>query len=116
LSIVQTTFITITCDAPGCGKTATFEASETGDKAARVENPWLATHRAVATPDRRNLGYCSDECEAKGIASGLHNKLEQRIIADVNPSAVNMAARAAEAARKSTEAIKAGQPTQVSLS
>ncbi len=108
MSFVQSSFVTISCDGPECDKTATFAANDEANQQAQRDNPWLLSHRAVQTPDRRNLSYCSDECEAKAVATGAHNKLEKRIIPGANAQSVDLAAQAAEHARKATEALKQG--------
>ncbi|VVB52896.1 Uncharacterised protein [uncultured archaeon] len=110
MSVVQSTFVTVSCDGPDCQKTITFEATEKGNAEAIRDNAWLTTHRAIQTSDRRNLGYCSDECEAKGLATGAHNKLEQRIITGASSQSVDLAVRAAAQAKAATDAIKHGAP------
>jgi hypothetical protein len=109
LSTIQSTFVTISCDGPDCDKTVTFPATEQGQAEAFEDNPWLRTLRGVGTPDKRQLSYCSDECEAKGIGSGSHNKLERKRIVTGNQVDVNLAARAAEQARQATEQLRQGQ-------
>ena len=104
-------FITVSCDAPDCGKTATFPATEQGQADAFQDHPWLNSLRGVGTPDKRQLSYCSDECEAKGVALGAHNKLERkRIITSGNQAEVNLAAQAARQAAEATAALRSGGP------
>lgn len=111
MSTVQSQFITITCDNPDCGKQATFSANEQGQAEAREDFPWLTTLRGVGTSDGRQLSYCSDECEAKGIGLGAHNKVQRkRIVTEVNQAQVNLAARAAEQAREANKALHEGSP------
>ena len=112
MSQLQFVFVTISCDGPGCDKTVTFPANEQGQAEALEDNPWLNTLRGVGTPDKRQLAYCSDECEAKGIAAGLHNKPERkRIIAPTAGKAeVDLAAKAAQQAREANEALHKGTP------
>jgi hypothetical protein len=62
------------------------------------------------TNQQRKLVYCSDECEAKGIATGAHNKLEpKKIIHTGNQAQVDMAAKAAQQAAEATAKLKQGQ-------
>lgn len=111
MSTVQSAFITITCDGPGCPKTVTFPATEQGKVEAFQDYPWLSTLRGVGTPDQRQLSYCSDECEAKGLANGSHNKIERkRVIQSGNQAEVNLAAQAAQQAREANEALHKGGP------
>lgn len=111
MSTLQSTFITVSCDGPECDKSVTFPATEQGNADAFQDNPWLATLRGVGTPDKRQLSYCSDECEAKGLATGTHNKLERkRIITTGNQAEVNLAAQAARQAAEATAAMRTGQP------
>ena len=115
MSTVQSAFITISCDGPGCDKSVTFPATEQGKAEAFQDYPWLNALREVATVDRRQLSYCSDLCEAEGIKIGAHNAIEQKKIQPVgNAAQIALAAKAAEDARKATEAIKAGQKVQLS--
>ena len=107
MSVVQTSFVTISCDGPECNKTVTFPATEQGQAEALADNPWLNTQRALQTSDRRNFTYCSDVCEAKAIETGVHNKLEKRIV-EANATAMNLAARAAQQAQQATQALKQG--------
>jgi hypothetical protein len=111
LSTIVTQFVTISCDTDGCGKTATFPATDQGQNEALVDHPWLNSLRTVLMPDQRKLTYCSDECEAKGIAAGTHNKLEpKKIISAGNQAQVDLAARAAQQAADATAKLKQGQP------
>lgn len=108
MSIQQLTFITITCDT--CRKTVTFEATEESQKEAVHDNPWLNTHRAIQTWDARKFGYCSDECEAKAIVTGVHNKLEKRIVEASSQAQVDLAAKAAQQAAQANAALHQGSP------
>jgi len=116
LSQLQSTFITISCDNPECNKSVTFAANEQGQAEALEDNPWLNTLRGVGTPDKRQLAYCSDECEAKGIASGLHNKPERKriIVPTASKAEVDLAAKAAAQAHEATEALRKGTPVTLS--
>jgi hypothetical protein len=106
LSTITSSFVTISCDAPECPKTVTFPQSEEGEKTAFAENVWMNSLRFVNSVDQRKFIYCSDECEAKGLGLGHHNK--QVIVPAVAPNSVDLAAQAAERARQATEAIKSG--------
>jgi hypothetical protein len=116
LSQLQQVFVTISCDNTECDKSVTFQANEQGQAEAFEDNPWLNTHRVVGTADKRQLTYCSDECEAKGIATGTHNKLtRKRIIAPTSSKAeVDLAARAAAQAREADKALREGSPVTLS--
>lgn len=109
MSTVQSVFITVSCDGKGCDKSVTFAANPQGEKEAQDANPWLLTHRAIQTADKRVLTYCGDECEIKAAGDGAHNKLEQKhIITDANNSQVNLAAQAAKLAAEATAKMKEG--------
>lgn len=107
MSTVLSSFVTITCDADGCDKSATFPQTPEGEKEAMQEHVWINSLRFVQTPDGRKFTYCSDECEIKSSAAGVHNK--QVIVPAKAENEVAMAAQAAERARKATEALKSGQ-------
>jgi hypothetical protein len=109
LSTVQTTFLTVSCDGPGCTKSVTFPGTEQGQLEAMRDAPWLNSLRIVQTSDKRQLGYCSDECEANAVGNGSHNKLEKRIITATGQQ-VDLAARAAEQARQTNAALHQGSP------
>lgn len=103
---------TLTCDAEGCEHTLTFALSIAKQVVEAPGNEWVKTGRVVNTGDGRALFYCSDVCEARGIATGKHNPPEpKKIIDDAgNTAAVAAAAAAAKAAEAATKAIKAGNP------
>ena len=107
MSEITTSFVTISCDAPECSNTVTFPQTEEGGKTAFAENAWMHSLRIVSPVDQRKFIYCSDTCEAKGLATGVHNK--QVIVPAQAPNSVDLAARAAERARAATEALKSGQ-------
>lgn len=110
----QLTFITISCDAPGCEKTATFAATDQDVRQAEVDHPWLTSIRNIGTVDKRQFTYCSDECEIKSVAAGAHNK--QTIVSATNQAQVDLAARAAAQARQATDALKTGRGGQIQIS
>lgn len=108
MGVNKTGFITVSCDAEGCDKNVTFEESQAGEQGALQDNPWLSNIRhiiptgTVVNGQRldRKFSYCSDECEAKAIATGAHNKLEpKRIVTADTQQAAQLAARAAQSAQ-----------------
>lgn len=112
MSTIITSFVTMSCDNPECGKTVTFPQTQEGEQQAFQDNVWLNSLRFVQTVDQRKLTYCSDECEAKGIANGVHNK--KVIVAPQAPNAVQLAAEAAARAQQATQALKQGGPVTLS--
>jgi len=113
LSTIVTSYVTISCDAEGCGKTATFNQTQEAEAEAIKANPWLTTVRFVTTMDKRKLNYCSDACEVSASGKGQHNPLEPKKIVAGNERDVNLAAQAAAAAAKAEAAMKAGTGIQV---
>lgn len=113
MSTVQTVFITVSCDGPGCDKSVTFPGTEQGQAEATQDSPWMNSLRIVQTPDKRQLGYCSDECEAKAVGTGSHNKIEKRLISGASQQQVDLAARAAEHARQANQALRQGNPVTI---
>jgi hypothetical protein len=73
-------------------------------------NEWMKTIRIVQTVDARNLVYCSDVCEAKGIETGTHNLPEPKKLVEgvANQAAIQAAAAAAKMAEQATTALKNG--------
>lgn len=114
MSTIQSTFITVSCDGPGCDKSVTFPATEQGQAEANQTSPWLNSLRIVQTQDKRQLNYCSDECEANAVGAGTHNKIEKRLISSANQQHVDLAAKAAEQARQATQALRQGTPVTLS--
>ena len=115
MSVVQSQFVTFSCDGPECGKATTFAATQEDQKVAVISNPWLNGMRFIKTADGREVAYCSDECEVKAVATGAHNKLEPKRIVDATGQAqVNLAAEAAKRAANATAALKAGAGVQLS--
>ena len=117
--IQNTQFTTVTCDAPDCGKTATFEATPQGVTEELVEaNPWLKTNIVLQTPDKRVFSICSTLCLVKSASAGLHNAIEPKTVQPAQGGAAAIAMAAAEARRKqlADENIRAGKPATVSLS
>jgi hypothetical protein len=107
LPTIQSTFVTVTCDA--CEKSVTFPATKQGQGEAIHDNPWLNNLREVMLPDGRRFSYCSDVCEADGVAKGTHNKPEEKkIITQGNDATVSMAAKAAAQAAAIQAAMRTG--------
>lgn len=103
---------TITCNGPECPHTVTFDREQMQQTVEAEGNEWLRSGRIMQTSDGRSLFYCSDACEIKGVATGVHNLPEpKKIITNVaSPQALAQAAASAKAAEVATAAIKAGQP------
>ena len=114
MSTIINSFVTVTCDGDGCPKTITFPQTQEGEQEAIQNNPWLSSLRFVQTTDGRKYSYCSDECEAKGLGTGKHNKLEKRIVSVGGPNAIEMAAQAAARAQKANEALHQGSGVELS--
>ena len=112
LSEVISSFATVTCDNSECGKTVTFPQTQEGLQEAFQSNPWMNSIRNVMSIDQRKFIYCSDECEAKGLATGVHNK--KVIITPTGPNAAQLAAEAALRAQQATQALKSGGPVTLS--
>ena len=115
MSIVDVQYRTVTCNAPNCPHTITYE-NPTGANAALEANPWLKTVRLVQTADQRVFSYCSDLCEIAGIETGLHNIQEKPKVEIPQGSAQAQIAAAAVAAKRSenaSKAIKDGQPITI---
>jgi hypothetical protein len=107
MSIIQTSYKTISCNGPNCDKTVTFEAGK--EQEVANETLWFKTIRLVQTAQGRNLCYCSDQCELENIAAGAHNPEERKKIAlPEGANAIDVAARQAQEAEKATKALKSG--------
>jgi hypothetical protein len=112
---IQTVFISISCDGPGCLNSATFEPTPEAQAEAVQDYPWLVSHRTLLTADGRKFAYCSDTCEVNNTATGVHNKPERkRVSTDTNQAQIALAARAAAQARAATEALKTGSGVTLS--
>jgi hypothetical protein len=112
LSEVKNSFITITCDGPACDKTVTFAETQEGFNEALQSNTWMNCIRVIGTPDQRKFVYCSDECEVKATATGVHNK--KLLVTPQGPNAAQLAAEAALRAQQATQALKSGGPVTLS--
>jgi hypothetical protein len=121
VGIVNTVYNTITCENPECGKTVTFLASQEQQELEKPENAWVRktarlVQNLVPAPGQQRPQshlYCSDECEIKLTATGVHNVPEPKRIqvpGAASAEAVAQAAAAAKAAEQATAAIKAGGP------
>lgn len=107
MSEIVTSYVTVSCDGSGCDKTITFLHTQESAKQAFADNVWLNATRTVKTMDGRTFIYCSDECEAKGVGTGAHNK--QVIVQPQSPNAAELEAQAAARAAQATKALKTGQ-------
>jgi len=111
--VVESKFLTFSCDAPECGKAITFAATQEDHKAALASNPWLTTMRFIKAAGKE-VSYCSDECEIRAVATGAHNPVEPKLIVDTaNQAQINLAAEAAKRAANATAALKAGAGVQL---
>lgn len=106
MATVQTTVISITCDGTGCDKNITFLATQEAQQTALRENPWLENLRTIQSASGQKYTYCSDTCEADGIAKQKHSK--PSIIQAGNTAQVAAAAKAQELAKQATQAAKQG--------
>ena len=105
---ITTQFVTVSCDGPACDKTVTFSQDQESVKQTFQENAWMNSIRTIITIDQRKFVYCSDECEAKSVGIGLHNK--KVIVEATGPNAATLASQAAARAAQATTALKAGGP------
>ena len=97
----------VSCDREGCTNSISFD--QTTKEKVLADNPWSRGYRTVQTGDGRSIGYCSDECEVKGAASGKHNIPEApKIIQQASSAAVANAAKAAELQRNADQALRSG--------
>ncbi len=116
MSILDQTYRTITCNAPGCKNTITFDVKD-GQKITE-STPWLKSARVVQTGDGRNLVYCSDPCEVAGITEGWHAVAEKKMIATPEgdaQAAIRAAAAAKAAAQETDAALRNGQPVKIQV-
>lgn len=98
-------FRTIACDNPGCDKTIRFELSDVKTIQA---TEWLKGVRIVKTGDGRDLTYCSDVCEVKGVTTGAHNLKEPPKVEPAGLGDIKAAVAAAENAAAVEQAMKTG--------
>lgn len=117
MGIIDSAVRTITCNNAECSKTITYDRRTEKETFDLPGNEWMKAVRLITTADNRQLAYCSDECEIKGITNGSHNLPQpKRIIDGVTGQAqIAAAAAAAKQAEAATAAIKDGRPTQVSI-
>jgi len=116
MAILDQTYRTITCNAPGCKNTVTFDVKD-GQKVTEA-TPWLKSARVVQTGDGRNLVYCSDPCEVAGITEGWHVPVEKKVIAAPEGSAqeaIRAAAAAAAAAAEADANLRKGAPVKIQV-
>lgn len=117
---VNTVYITLTCEGPGCDKTITYLATKEQEELAKAENSWvLKTARRVLNlipaPGQQKPAehlFCGDVCTIKAAESGVLNVPEPKRIIEgaASAQAVAQAAAAAKAAEEATRQMKAGQP------
>jgi len=120
MGIQNTVYATISCEGPECKKTVTFLTSEEQVVLSQPENAWVqktarvVTNLAPAPGQQKPIPrlYCSDECEVKATATGIHNVPEpKRIVTEpASAAAVAAAAAAAQRAEQATAALRAGGP------
>ncbi len=116
MSIIDSAIRSITCDGPECTKQVLYDRKDEKTTFELPENSWLRATRVTQTADGRNIVYCSDICEVKGVGTGKHNIPEPpKIVTTTNPAAIVAAAQAAANARQAEQAIRDGQPTKVQL-
>src|ERR1700677_2430481 len=110
MSIVTTSYKTITCNGPRCTNTITFEDSQGAAQKVAAEVPWFKTLRVVqVVVTGRNLTLCSDQCELDSVASGAHNPEERtNIILPHGANSQEIAAAQAKQAEEATKAMKKG--------
>lgn len=117
MSIVDAVIRTVACNAPECGKVVMFDRTQEKETFENPANVWLKSTRVVQSADGRNLVYCSDTCEIKGVATGTHNIPEPpKIITQGNAAAVAAAAQAAAQKAQTDAALRDGQSTKIQLS
>lgn len=116
MSILDTVVRTIKCEAEGCPNEVIFDRKEEQQVFAKPENAWMKGIRLVQTADGRNIAYCSDDCEVKGVATGKHNLPEpKRIIESGNSAAVQAAAQAAANAKAAEQIVRSGSGGKLEL-
>jgi len=118
MAIKQVAYETITCNGPECPRTVTYETSQAQEVFAAPDNAWVKSSRLVQpllqnpqNPNKLVFLYCSDACEVKGTALGVHNLPEPKRILQgpaVNAEQVAAAAAAAKRAEEATAALKSG--------
>ncbi len=119
MPIQKQQFNTITCDAPECDKTITFEVTQNGIDPAVIEaNPWMKTNSVVSTADNRVFSFCSTLCLVKAASAGLFDPVEPKQVQPVQGSGIAAVAAAAAEARRKAQAdqnIRDGKPAQVQI-
>ena len=120
MGIQNTVYATVSCEGPECKKTVTYLTSEEQQVLSLPDNTWVLKTARVVTNLMPAPGqqkpmphlYCSDECEIKATATGVHNVPEpKRIVTEpASAQAVAAAAAAAQRAEQATAALRAGGP------
>jgi len=116
MGLIDSAVRTITCNGPECPHTVTFDRREEKQTFDAPGNEWMKSVRIIQTVDGRNIVYCSDACEIKGVATGSHNLPTPKKIIDAPASSASIqaAAAAAKRAEEATAALKAGAPVTIS--
>jgi len=117
MSILDSTYRTVSCNGPGCDKTATFEQRQDnqGAVAATETHPWLKTVRIVSASGH-NFVYCSDACELANVGLGAHNPEERKqIVVPQGANTIAHAAAAAKAAEEATVKLKSGEGGKIQV-
>lgn len=118
MTIQDTVVRTIKCEAEGCEHAdgILFDRKEEQQIFTKPENAWLKGLRLIQTADGRQLAYCSDACEVKGVATGKHNLPEpKRIIEAGNSAAVAAAAQSAATAKAAEKMVREGTGGQIQV-
>jgi hypothetical protein len=117
MSVLDTTYRTITCDS--CAKSVTFQNPSPDMQKILEENPWLKNNRliqAASTSQKAPFSYCSSLCEIKGIESGNHDfKEEPKVVVPQGGAQAQIAAAAAVAKQQelANKALKEGSPIKL---
>lgn len=101
---------TISCNAPSCKNSVTFQQTEDRSGLADMveQNPWFRTVRIVQA-NGNSYAYCSDSCELAGVAAGTHNPVERKsIVLPQGANALEAAKQEAQRTEQATKALKAG--------
>ena len=98
MSISDAVSRTISCDAPECGKTVSFNPQVPDEVIALPD--WIRTTRTVQLGNRASFTYCSDVCEVKGVTTGNHNVPEPKQIQEATAADQKQAEQATDVVNK----------------
>lgn len=116
MSEVVAQYRTVTCDAPSCKNTVTFEQRENNQRGyleLLEKHAWLRTVRQVQAAGTQFI-YCSDTCELESVGLGKHNASEPKtVVLPEGANAVAHAAAQAKAIEDGTRALKSGTGIRV---